>query len=158
MNSTTHDYDQSSQIISQTIHPHEQSIQHQQHLSQYRCSHMNKMHDKSQQISNFQPTSVVDYPYALLNDQHSRDLTDVYRREKDFLEQRNKYISHNEIFNNAEENKGKENNKSESKYYAKEYCYNIPCNCETSLPGRVFQSNMSFRFSLLKRCFSSRFY
>jgi hypothetical protein len=108
---------------------------------------MNKMHEKSQQISNFQPTSVVDYPYALLNDQHSRDLTDVYRREKDFLEQRNQYISHNETFNNPEENKGKKNKKSESEYDAREYCYNIPCNCETSLSGRVFQSNISFRLS-----------
>ena len=147
MNSTTHDYDQSSQMLSQTIHPHEQSVQHQQHLSQYRCSHNNKIHEKSQHISNFQPNSVVDYPYVLLPNQHIRDLTDVYRREKNFLEQQNEHIEENE--------------ESEPNYYAKEHSYNIPCTCETSLPRRIFQSNIlpcNCKTSLLGSIFQSNLF
>ena len=94
MHSTTYD-DQSKRII----HPHEQLIQHQQHTPHYRCAHRNNVDQKSRQIPNFSSNSIVDYPHVLLNDQHIRDLTDVYRREKDFLMQRSKSILHNDIFN-----------------------------------------------------------
>ncbi|CAF1352164.1 unnamed protein product [Rotaria sordida] len=140
MNSSKHDNNQSIQVLNHTTYPHDQSIEHQHHLSKYRCFHRNKIYDKSQQISKIQPNSIIDNSHILLPDQYIRDLTDVYRREKDFLEQQNNYTSHKEIFINIKENPEKENDECEPKYYIKEYYYTIPCICETSLPGRIFQN------------------
>ncbi|CAF1089912.1 unnamed protein product [Adineta steineri] len=127
MNSNTYNHDQSSppQIISQTI-------QHQQHAPQYKCLHRNKTDEKTQQISNLQTNTITDYPYVLLNNQHVRDMTDVYRREKDFLKQQY-------IVNDTQENLRNEIKESKSKYYLKEYSYNIPCNCESSLAAKICQ-------------------
>ncbi|CAF4738161.1 unnamed protein product [Rotaria sp. Silwood1] len=140
MTSSKHDYDQSTQVLNQTIHPHNQSTEHQHHISKYKCFHKNKIYDKSQQISKIQSNSIVDNPHVLLSDQYIRDLTDVYRREKDFLEQQNHYKPHNDIVINTKENLEEENKECEPKYYVKEHYYTIPCICETSLPGRIFQN------------------
>jgi hypothetical protein len=151
MNSSIHDYNQSP-VTSETFYPHEQSVEHQQHLPRYRCSHSNRIHEKSQERPNFQPNSVVDYPHVLLPNQHIRDLTDVYRREKDFLEQRNKHV-----IPRIEENSIKEDEESELKYSVIENYSNIPCNCETSLPGRIFQSKTIVSYLSLERNVLNRF-
>ncbi|CAF2523166.1 unnamed protein product [Rotaria sp. Silwood2] len=149
MNSSKHNYDQSTEVLNQTIYPHDQSLEHQHHISKYRCFHRNKLDDKSQQLSNIQSNSIVDNSHVLLPDQYIRDLTDVYRRERDFLEQKNNYTPHKEIFINTKENPKKENEKYEQKYYVKEHYYTIPCICETSLPGRIVQSKMFNHFFLI---------
>jgi hypothetical protein len=46
---------------------------------------------------------IDDYPCVVLPDQHMRDLTDVYRRGKDFLERRKNLISSDEILVKTEE-------------------------------------------------------
>jgi hypothetical protein len=83
------------------------------------------------------------YPCVVLPDQHMRDLTDVYRREKDFLEQRKNLISSDEMMV-----KTKEEEETALKFYVKEQYCNISCNCETSSAGRISTIKMSVEFFL----------
>jgi hypothetical protein len=69
----------------------------------------NKIYQKSK--------TIVDYPYVLLSDQHTLDLT-----AKGFFR----------IFIMTEEHE-----EFESKYYIKEHYYNISCNCETSNRAKI---------------------
>jgi hypothetical protein len=81
----------------------------------------------------------------VLPDQHMRDLTEVYRREKDFLKRR----KNDEILVKTEEKE-----ETAPIYYMKEQFHNIPCNCETSSVGRLFQSRIVIRcLPLEKNCF-----
>ncbi len=84
------------------------------------------------------------YPCVVLPDQHMRDLTDVYRREKDFLEQRKNLISSDEMMV-----KTKEEEETALKFYVKEQYCNISCNCETSSAGRISRIKMSVEFFYL---------
>jgi hypothetical protein len=77
-----------------------------------------------------------DYPSVELSDQYMRDLTDVYRRDKDFLK-------HKILMKTEEE--------TAPIYYIKEQCHNIPCNCEISTVRRLFQSTIVMHCSSLKR-------
>jgi len=86
-------------------------------------------------------SKIDDYPCVVLLDQHMRDLTDVYRREKDFLEQRKNLISSDEILV-----KTKEEEETALKFYVKEQYCNISCNCETSSAGRISRIKMSVEF------------
>lgn len=106
-----------------------QSIEHQHHIPRYRCSHSNKNHEMPPL------NSLFDNSHILLSDQHTRDLTDVYRREKNFLEQTHNYESQKQIL--IEKTEGDE---CELKCSTKVNNYTIPCVCETSRIGRIFQS------------------
>ncbi|CAF4534160.1 unnamed protein product [Rotaria socialis] len=102
---------------------------HEHHSPHHRCSHLNKTYEKVQR------NSIVDNSHVLLPDQNVRDLTDVYRRDKHFLEQQSNTTPQNQTVIDT-----KQAENFESKYCVKENYYSIPCTCDTSFVGRIIQN------------------
>ena len=75
--------------------------------------------------------SVVDQPHVLLLDQGVRDLTDVYRREKDFLREKHRTVSCNVVRSVIEPTEVNEPIPSREFY--------VQCQCDSSLVQRMCQ-------------------
>ena len=128
--------DPTIEVTTQTIFPQEQSTQHQDHHTHYRCVHSKNNSTKlNSQINENRFT----HPHVLLSNQHVRDQSDVYRREKDFLNENIRHCVQNSItplppliesFSSPED-------------HLPEQFFYLPCHCHTSPFKRFCQSNLS---------------